>query len=123
MAIRRVVAHEAVKEDAGRVALERGPLVYCLEGSDNDHVFGMVLADDAKLVTEQRDDLLGGVTVITGDVQLAVKDEAGNTSTKPAAMRAIPYYAWCNRGPNEMNVWLARTADKAQPVPASPTNQ
>jgi hypothetical protein len=113
MAIRRVVANEAVKEDAGRVALERGPIVYCLEGADNDHVFNLVLPNDAKLVTEHRSDLLGGVTVIRGDMELAVKDEAGKTSTKPAGMLAIPYYAWCNRGPAEMSVWFARTAENA----------
>ena len=71
------------------------------------------------LEAEHRDDLLGGVTVIKGDVQLALKDEAGKTLTKPAGMLAIPYYAWCNRGPNEMTVWLARTADKALAVPAT----
>ena len=112
MAIRRVVANEAVKEDAGRVALERGPIVYCVEGSDNEHVFDLVLPDDVKLMPERRDDLLGGITVIKGDARLAVRYEAGKSSAKPAGMLAIPYYAWCNRGPNEMNVWLVRTAGK-----------
>jgi hypothetical protein len=119
MSIRRVLANDAVKDDAGLVAIERGPLVYCLEGADHDHVFSMVLPDDAKLVAEQRDDLLGGITVIKGEVQSAVKDETGKTITQPASMLAIPYYAWCNRGPNEMNVWFARTAEKTQPVPSN----
>jgi len=119
MAIRRVLANDAVKDDAGLVAIERGPLVYCLEGADHEHVFSMVMPDDAKLAAERRDDLLGGIMVIKGEVQLAVTDETGKTRTQPAAMRAIPYYAWCNRGPNEMSVWLARTADKAQAVPAT----
>ena len=119
MPIRRVLAHDAVKDNAGLVALERGPLVYCLEGADHERVFGMVLPDDAKLVAEHRDELLGGITVIQGEAQLAVKDEDGNIGTRPTGMLAIPYYAWCNRGPNEMNVWLARTAEKAQSVPAS----
>jgi DUF1680 family protein len=119
MAIRRVLAKEEVKEDTGLVALERGPLVYCLEGADNEHVFSMVLPDDANLVAQRRDGLLGGITVIQGGVRLAVKDEAGKAITQQAAMLAIPYYAWCNRGPNEMTVWLARTADKAQAVPAT----
>jgi len=47
---------------------------------------------------------------------LALKDEAGTTSIKSGPLLAIPYYAWCNRGPAEMNVWLARTAEKAQPA-------
>jgi hypothetical protein len=45
--------------------------------------------------------------------------EDGKTGTTPTSMLAIPYYAWCNRAPNEMNVWIARTAEKAQPVPAT----
>jgi hypothetical protein len=118
MAIRRVVAHEAVKEDAGRVAIERGPIVYCVEGVDNKDVFRLVLPDEVKLLAERRDDLLGGVTVITGEVQLAAKGDDGKTTTQPARMLAIPYYAWCNRGPAEMNVWFARTAERAQPAPA-----
>lgn len=118
MAIRRVLAKEDVREDAGLVALERGPLVYCVEGADNDHVFSLVLPDDAKWVAERCDDLLGGITVLKGMVQMALKDEAGKTRTQPILMRAIPYYAWCNRGPNEMAVWLARNADKAQAATA-----
>jgi len=119
MPVRRVVAHEAVKDDAGLVAIERGPIVYCLEGSDNKDVFRLVLPDEAKLVAEPRGDLLGGVTVIQGEGRLAVQDAAGKILTQPAQMLAIPYYAWCNRGPTPMNVWLARTADKVQPLPAT----
>jgi hypothetical protein len=118
MAIRRVVAHEAIKDDAGLVAIERGPIVYCLESADNEDVFSTVLPDDARLVAERRNGLLGGVTVIKGDVMLAAKQDGGKTITKPAGMVAIPYYAWCNRGPTEMNVWLARTAETAQRVSA-----
>ena len=99
--------------------LSEGRIVYCLEGVDNDHVFSLVLPDDAKLVAERRDDLLGGITVIKGDGRLTLDDKAGKISTKPAPILAIPYYAWCNRGPAEMNVWLARTAEKAPAVPAS----
>jgi len=92
---------------------ETGPIVYCLEGVDNEQVFNLVLPDDAKLVANCRDDLLGGVTVIRGDVRLAVKEDGGKAITEPARMLAIPHYALCNRGPAEINVWLARTAEKA----------
>jgi DUF1680 family protein len=119
MPIRRVVANDAVKDDAGLVAIERGPIVYCLEGIDNKNVSGVVIPDGAKLVAEHRDKLLGGVTTIKGDVQLVEKDAEGKILVKPAGMLAIPYYAWCNRGPTEMNVWLARTAEKAQFIHAT----
>jgi len=119
MPIRRVIAHEAVKDNFGLVAIERGPIVYCLEGIDNKNVSGVVVPDGAKLVAEHQDKLLGGVTVIKGDVQLVEKDAEGKIVVKPAGMQAIPYYAWCNRGPAEMNVWPARTAAKVQSVHAA----
>jgi len=118
MPVRRVIANDALKDDAGLVAIERGPIVYCVEGVDNKHVFSMVLPDDVKLSVERRDDMLGGMMVIKGDVQMAVKDDSGKTVIKPAGLLAIPNYAWCNRGPAEMNIWFARSVEKAKPVPA-----
>ena len=100
MPIRRVLSHEKVKENAGRVALERGPVVYCAEAKDNGgHALNIVLGDDAKLKAEHRKDMLGGVTVITGTL----------TGDKP--FLAIPYYAWAHRGKGEMAVWLSRTQE------------
>jgi len=96
MPVRRVAAHERVIDDAGRVALERGPLVYCFEGIDHaDKVFNLTIPDHAKLESQFRPDLLGGVTVITGQCE-------------EGALTAIPYYAWCNRGAGQMQVWMPR---------------
>lgn len=100
MAVRRVRANDRVSADRGMVALERGPLVYCLESIDNDgDVLAMRLADHASLRTSWRPGLLGGVMVVQGKMQL------GN---KPKAALAIPYYAWANRGQCRMAVWLKR---------------
>lgn len=95
MPIRRVRAHEEVEDDRGKVALERGPLVYCVEGADNPGVglFGLTLPADAKLAASFREDLLGGFVAIT--------------ATKPA-FTAIPYALWGNRGADPMSVWLRR---------------
>jgi hypothetical protein len=94
MPVRRVVANEAVAEDRGRVALQRGPLVYAVEGVDNgDKVFSLILPDAASLSAEFRPDLLNGVAVISG-----------------AGILAVPYHVWANRGPGQMLVWLPRTA-------------
>jgi DUF1680 family protein len=105
MPIRRVYADPHVKADVGRVALMRGPIVYCLEGADNPngHVRNLVLPKDAQLRAESRPDLLGGVTVIRGNA-LALVDDA--RTTQPIEFTAIPYYAWDNRTPGEMIVWL-----------------
>ena len=90
MAPRRVVAHPKVQANAGRVAVERGPLVYCAEGADNGgKALGTTLPETAGLTAVHRPDLLRGVTVIrAGELVL------------------IPYYAWANRGAGEMSVWL-----------------
>ena len=107
MPIRRVLAHPAVKDDAGLVALQRGPLVYCAEGADNDgHALKLVLGDDAQLSAEERPELLGGITTIRA---------AGAAGSR--AFTAIPYYAWANRGGGEMTVWFARQAPGAAPSP------
>ena len=90
--VRRVMSHENIEDNRGRVAVERGPLVYCAEGIDNGGAaLDLTLPDDAPLVVERDEGLLGGMTKIcSGGVTL------------------IPYYAWSHRGAGEMNVWLAR---------------
>jgi len=110
MPVRRVLAHENVEANRGRVAIERGPIVYCAEWPDNGgHVHNLVLPDDAKLTPERRKDLLGGVTVVRGKA-LAVSygDDGKSLVKKEQDFTAIPYYAWAHRGQGEMAVWLAR---------------
>jgi hypothetical protein len=92
MPVQRVLCHQQVAANRGRVALERGPLVYCVEGVDNGRLADLLLPDDAALTAEHQPDLLGGVTVIRGE------------GKRP--FLAIPYYAWANRGAGEMAVWL-----------------
>ncbi len=100
---KRVLANENVEADAGRVAIERGPIVYCAEWPDNDgNILNMTLADDAKLEAQYRKDMLGGVT--------AVKGRAADARN----LTLIPYYAWANRGQGQMAVWLQR--EKLVPV-------
>ncbi len=114
MPVRRVVANEAVEADRGRVAVERGPLVYCAEWTDNDgRVSNLVLPDGATLAAEARPDLLNGVVVIKGEAE-AVSEKAGKIVSEKKPVTLIPYYAWANRGKGEMAVWLAREAGKAR---------
>jgi len=121
MSINTVVAHDAVVANRGRVALERGPLVYCLEAVDNDDsVYDIVLPANAEMKAEHRDDLLGGVTVLTGTAQRAVRDAEGTTSLRPTTITAIPYYAWAHRDVGEMEVWIARDPSVAR-TKAPPT--
>ncbi len=99
MPVRRIYAHENVKYDRGRVALMRGPVVYCLEGVDHGpSVLSIVLPNESKITSEHRADLLGGVTVLRGK---GLADDRQSVE-----FTAVPYYAWQNRGIDEMTVWL-----------------
>lgn len=111
MPIRRVIAHEKVKENAGMVSLERGPIVYCVEWVDNkvEHVFNLLINDDAELKSEFRKDMLNGIVVITGNIHYIkhTKDKKNIIKNKQDFL-AIPYYAWAHRGDGEMTVWMLR---------------
>jgi len=97
MPVRRVLSHDKIEENAGRVALERGPVVYCAEWIDNGgKALDLKLNDNMILDTEYRDQMLNGLTVIKG--QYPDGD----------SLMAIPYYAWAHRGSGEMAVWLER---------------
>ena len=112
MPIRRVHADPRVAANVGRVALQRGPLVYCVEAVDHGGRVGhLVLPPDAPLSAEHRADLLGGVTVITGRAQTRLDDGR----TEPVELTAIPYYAWNHRGAGEMAVWLVEDPAAAGP--------
>jgi DUF1680 family protein len=112
MPVRRVAAHENIAENRGRVAIERGPIVYCIEGADHGgSVLNLVLPDDMELAPEHRADLLGGVTVLRGTASTAQRNDADETAAKPVPLTMIPYYSWCHRGANEMAVWLPRAAE------------
>ena len=117
MPIERVVAHPSVAEDAGRVALQRGPLLYCLEQCDNTApVRSILLPDKAKLTARFDKKLFGGVVVIEGQglapTQAGWKGKlyqpATALSLRPAKFKAIPYCLWDNREAGPMTVWLPR---------------
>jgi len=118
LAVRRVAAHSAVQACVGRVALERGPIVYCVEAVDNQgHVHDLVLPADSPLTAEHRPDLLGGVTVLRGPAQVVRQDENGTRRMTECELVAVPYYAWGHRAPGAMAVWLAARPDVARPTP------
>jgi len=144
MPVRRIEAHPRVVADAGRVALQRGPIVYCLEAADNGgRVRNLALPRSSQLTARHVPDLLGGVTVIqgtalarenesspVGPVSRPVKSAApasANEATpnvlhrealsKEVPFTAIPYYAWANREPGEMTVWIPESPTLTDPAP------
>lgn len=109
MDVRRVVANKKLEDDRGKVALQRGPLIYCAEWKDNDgKVGGITVTDDVTFKTEFRPDLLNGVTVLKGEVPTVVVQNEKSVITEIKNLTAIPYYAWAHRGTGEMMIWFPR---------------
>ncbi len=121
MSVRRLLANEKVVEDKGRVALQRGPVVYCVEAPDveDGRVLNLLLEDEARLEAQFLPALLNGVTVIKGQGQACRLEKSDDEQTivkEKKNFLAIPYYAWSHRGPGEMAVWLAREESAAEPT-------
>jgi uncharacterized protein len=119
MPVRRIAAHDKVADDAGRVALQRGPIVYAAEWPDNPNgrVRNLVLPDANRLTSEFRPAQLNGVDVIKGRAVALAYDAKGGVTRTEQDLVAIPYATWANRGPGEMIVWLPRTDANARPTP------
>jgi DUF1680 family protein len=108
MPIRRLLSHKRVLADKGKVALQRGPLVYCAEGIDNNSsALNMVLSDDNQLRAVFNNDLLGGCTVIEGHA-ISLYPDGKDVEQHKQMFMAIPYCLWSNRGEGEMAVWFWR---------------
>lgn len=104
MPVLRVTSHPNVVCNRGRIALQRGPVVYCIEGVDHGgRVRDIYLPAAAELHSKYRPDLLGGVTVIEGRAQRRRQTAAGD---EPASLLAVPYAVWANRRAGDMDVWL-----------------
>jgi DUF1680 family protein len=108
MDVRRVVANKNVKDDIGKVSLQRGPLMYCAEWPDNfGKASNIIVPDNAVMTTEFRPDLLNGVMVIKSEVpEVIVNKDENSVSTVNRTMTAIPYYSWAHRGKGEMMLWF-----------------
>ncbi|MBM3235241.1 glycoside hydrolase family 127 protein [Candidatus Poribacteria bacterium] len=114
MPVERIEAHPAVRQNIGYVALQRGPVVYCLEQVDNRiPLHRIVLPRDAELKVHFEKKLLGGIPVIKGEALMVDDSDWDNmlyrpepSKFKPFEITAIPYYAWDHREPGEMRVWL-----------------
>ena len=109
MPVQRILADPRVQADRGLVALQRGPLVYCLEQCDQNEPLGtLCLPGAAQLKASRREDLLGGVVVVQGLASEAPEGKLYQTAAPERSVEftAVPYYAWDNRQPGPMEVWL-----------------
>jgi hypothetical protein len=114
----RLYAHPNVRMDVGRVALRRGPLIYCVEEADNagGPVQRLTLPRQAALRAE-RAEAFGGVTMLRAPAKELAPPESGAlysttpTTTRDAMLAAVPYFLWANRGPGSMQVWVAEARE------------
>ena len=114
-------ANPKVEADHGRVAVERGPIVYCAEWPDNRfNVHSILLNQHPQFKVTDKPELLYGIRQITTDAQALSYDKAGKLVTKDVELTLIPYYAWAHRGEGDMEVWLPIdvSATSAQPQEA-----
>ena len=115
MPVERIYANPNIRQLEGRVALQRGPIIYCLETEDNEtNILDQIaLPTNAKIKAVYRKNLLGGVTVLTGNAEL-IDGNGWNTElyrvkkpkTRKIKFTAVPYCLWDNRSPGSMQIWL-----------------
>jgi hypothetical protein len=123
---RLVQALERVSADQGRVAVERGPLVYCAEWPDNDFDLGGMLLNQKPQFSVESLEFLDEpdgkieqkveLTFLETSAQLLNFDAEGRLTTKDVSLRLIPYYAWNHRGPGRMMVWLPQQLRATTPA-------
>jgi hypothetical protein len=120
MPTEKVLADGRVRDDAGRFVFQRGPIVYCLEGPDNrDSLVRDIMVDTgARAEVSYHPTVLGGIDELRV-AGVALKRQAGDTALiqTPGAVTAIPYFAWANRGPSEMTVWVPYERAASMPLP------
>jgi DUF1680 family protein len=108
MEIRQVKARKEVKANEDRIAIQRGPIVYCIEGADNaGEVWDLLVPENPVFKTQKSQVLNESIVAVQANL-LAVKPapDGLNVRTEPKLVTAIPYYTWANRGKSPMQVWL-----------------
>lgn len=107
MPVRTVKANDKVSADRGRVAVERGPVVYCAEWPDNEaDIHTVLLNRQPQFKLGEHVGELGGINKISTDAQALSYDAAGRLNVSNTTLTLIPYYAWAHRGEGNMAVWL-----------------
>jgi hypothetical protein len=108
MPVLQLLSRPELKQDSGRIALQRGPLVYCVEAADNGgHAWNFIVPDGTEFRTKETKVLNENIIALEADVPfLSTSADGKSVSTQTRTLTAIPYYTWANRGKGEMQVWL-----------------
>jgi len=113
---KKVIAIDSVSEDRNKISLQRGPLMYCFEHTDNDGmVANIYIPDNIQFSNNFENNLLGGIMKLEGDAPTIKISEDGLTvTTENKRIAAIPYFAWANRGVGQMQVWMPRKISRLE---------
>jgi len=108
MTVRTIASRAELKQNDQRIALQYGPMIYCVEGKDNDDkAWNFIVPGDTEFEVNYEQDLLGGVNTISFNAMVMTPTDDGKTiATVSKPVKAIPYFSWNNRGSSEMQVWL-----------------
>lgn len=117
MEARTVKANSKVEADQGRIAVERGPIVYCAEWPDNSFdVLSVFMNREPKFEVVSKPDLLYGINELKTDAQILGYDDKGRLTASDVKLTLIPYYAWAHRGAGAMAVWLPNELRASRPT-------
>ncbi len=119
MQVREIVSRPELKQNDARIALQYGPMVYCVEGADNSNAaFNFVVGEKPAYNVEFNAGLLNGINTIRFNANaLEIAADGRSVNTIKKQITAVPYYSWNNRGANEMQVWLPTNINKVQVNP------
>ena len=107
MMVQKIKSSPSLKENRDKLALQYGPLVYCFEGADNENVLAMLLSENAQFKVERTTINDEPINALLGELStLRIQEDGMSISIAPKEVKAIPYYTWCNRGSNDMLVWV-----------------
>jgi len=121
MPVRKVIADERIRDDSGKIAVQRGPVIFCAEWPDNNDgkVLNLVINKESVMSSEFVPGLLGGTRIIKTSGSQTRKTLGGEIETlENEPVTLIPYALWNNRGPGQMMVWLPTTPESSKPLPA-----
>ena len=122
MPVRKVVADQRISDDRGKMAVQRGPLIYCAEWPDNNsgNILNLMISKDAVFTAEFIPTLLNGTEVIKTvgyQTKRTLDSKIDTLHAEPVTL--IPYALWNNRGPGQMEVWLPESRWSTRPLPAA----
>jgi len=104
-----VRSHDNIKTNTDKVAIERGPIVYCAEWPDNDFDINSMIIYPQPVISENKENKLHGIVQLTTAAQTIGRDDNGDIAVRKVNLSLIPYYAWAHRGEGNMKVWLPTT--------------